>query len=134
MAIKKYVIYSALVFITKRRHFLFDFEQKVPSSLSISGAIHEINSFNSIYRDPEFNLLLRHKELLLIIEENLQTNMTFEQMLDIQRDYKKSINTIETLTFEEGVGELKDGIWYYMMNENEFKKISEEINEHLEMQ
>ena len=42
--------------------------------------------------------------------------MTFEQMLNIQKDYKESINTIETLTFEEGTGELKDGIWYYMMN------------------
>lgn len=84
-------------------------------------------------KGANFNLLLRHKELLLISEENIQTNMTFEQMLDIQKDYKKSINTIETLTFEEGAGELKDGIWYYMMNENELKKISEEIKLHLEM-
>ncbi|MGE7977756.1 LCP family protein [Psychrobacillus sp. NPDC093200] len=84
-------------------------------------------------KGANFNILLKHNELLYIIEENIQTNMTFEQMLNIQKEYKKSINTIESLSFEDGVGELKNGIWYYMMNEDELNDISREMNEHLKM-
>ena len=68
------------------------------------------------------NSLLNYKEFLSIFEQNIRTNMTFDQMMDIQKGYKNALNQVDTIAFEHGEGKRMDGIWYYVMDEEELDK------------
>lgn len=80
------------------------------------------------------NSLLNYKELLSIFEQNIRTNMTFDQMLDIQKGYKNALNQVDTIAFEHGEGKRMDGIWYYVMDEEELAQVSLQLKEHLELE
>lgn len=80
------------------------------------------------------NNLLKYKEFLASIEQNIRTNMTFEQMMDIQKNYKSSLNEIESLSFEKGQGKRMGGIWYYVMDEEELENVTGKLKEHLELE
>ncbi|WP_391207953.1 LCP family protein [Psychrobacillus sp. L4] len=77
------------------------------------------------------NSLWKYKDFLLSIQQNIRTNMTFEQMIDIQKGYKSSINNIETLAFQKGKGQRIDGIWYYIMDHEELENVTKELRDHL---
>ncbi|WP_391120252.1 LCP family protein [Psychrobacillus sp. L3] len=80
------------------------------------------------------NNLLKYKDFLSSIEQNIRTNMTFEQIMDIQKGYKSSLNEIESLSFEKGEGKRIDRIWYYLMDEEELENVSRKMKEHLELE
>ncbi|MEI4769556.1 LCP family protein [Psychrobacillus sp. FJAT-51614] len=80
------------------------------------------------------NNLWKYKEFLASIQENIRTNITFEQMIDIQKGYKNALDKIETLSFEKGEGTRIDGIWYYLMDDQELTNVSHQLREHLEME
>lgn len=80
------------------------------------------------------NNLWKYKEFLASIQENIRTNMTFEQMIDIQKGYKNALNQIETLSFEKGEGTRIDGIWYYVMDEQELNNVTLQLKKHLEIE
>lgn len=80
------------------------------------------------------NNLWKYKEFLASIQENIRTNMTFEQMIDIQKGYKNALNQIETLSFEKGEGTRIDGIWYYVMDEKELNNVTLQLKKHLEIE
>ncbi|MFJ8064230.1 LCP family protein [Psychrobacillus sp. NPDC096426] len=79
------------------------------------------------------NSLLNYKELLSIFEKNIRTNMTFDQILNIQKGYKNTLNQVDTISFEHGEGKRIDGIWYYVMDEEELEQVSLQLKEHLEI-
>ncbi|WP_342600331.1 LCP family protein [Psychrobacillus sp. FSL H8-0483] len=78
--------------------------------------------------------LWNYKDVLGSFEKNIRTNMTFEQMVDIQKGYKNVLNQMDTLSFEKGEGKLLDGIWYYMMDEEELNNVTGKLKEHLEIE
>jgi LCP family protein required for cell wall assembly len=80
-----------------------------------------------------FNSLWKYKEFLSSIQQNIRTNMTFEQMIDIQKGYKNTITKIEPIAFEKGEGKKIDGIWYYIVDKEELDNITEELRRHLEL-
>ncbi|MFJ7970384.1 LCP family protein [Psychrobacillus sp. NPDC096389] len=84
-------------------------------------------------KGASINSLLNYKELLNIFEQNIRTNMTLDQMLDIQKGYKNALNQIDTIAFEHGEGKRMDGIWYYVMDEEELAQITLKLKEHLEI-
>ncbi|WP_144509619.1 LCP family protein [Bacillus sp. FJAT-22090] len=79
------------------------------------------------------NSLLNYKELLSIVERDIRTNMTFDQMVDIQKGYKNALNQVDTLSFQQGEGKRIDGIWYYVMDDTELSQITLEMKKHLEL-
>lgn len=80
------------------------------------------------------NTLLNYKEFLNTFQKNIRTNMTFEQMMDIQKGYKNALNQIDTISFERGEGKRIDGIWYYIMDEEELAHVTSQLKEHLEIE
>lgn len=78
--------------------------------------------------------LWNYKDVLNSFEKNIRTNMTFEQMVDIQKGYKNALNQMDTLSFEKGEGKLLDGIWYYMMDEEELNNVTVNLKDHLEIE
>ncbi|PAD26046.1 LytR family transcriptional regulator [Niallia circulans] len=71
-----------------------------------------------------------YPKLLKVLENNVKTNLTFDQILDAQRAYKPAIQTIEELEME-GKGEKIDGIWYYTVTEETRAELSETLKTQL---
>ncbi|MFJ7679214.1 LytR family transcriptional regulator [Peribacillus sp. NPDC097198] len=64
------------------------------------------------------------------LSKNIQTNLTFDDMMDIQKNYRDASNDISQSSIA-GTGTKIDGIYYYLVSEEEQKKIQRELKEHL---
>nr|WP_309098524.1 LytR family transcriptional regulator [Fredinandcohnia onubensis] len=71
-------------------------------------------------------------DILNIFGENIQTNLTFDQMLDIQKNYKAASTTLEQSQIA-GRGTRIDGIYYYIVPEEERTALTAKLKQHLEM-
>lgn len=79
------------------------------------------------------NSLLNYKDIFTALGDNVRTNMTFDEMMDVQSNYRDAIGTVDQLMVEDGYGETINGIWYYMMDDAELAEIQSALKEHLNM-
>ncbi|WP_019414626.1 LCP family protein [Paenisporosarcina sp. TG20] len=78
--------------------------------------------------------LLNYRSIFNALGANVQTNMTFDEMVDVQQNYSGAVGTIDQLYFEKGSGGKRDdGIWYYYMNETELAEKQAILKEHLQL-
>lgn len=77
--------------------------------------------------------LLNYKSIFGAISDNVRTNMTFDEMVDVQKNYRDAVGKIDQIFIEEGQGQTMDGIWYYIMNDDELAEIQDELKAHLEV-
>ena len=77
--------------------------------------------------------LLNYKSIFGAIGNNVRTNLTFDEMVEIQKNYRNAAGQVDQLIIEKGTGETINKIWYYMMNDAELKGIQDELKEHLEL-
>jgi len=77
--------------------------------------------------------LLNYKDIFGAIGNNVRTNMTFDEMVEIQKNYRDAAAKVDQLYIEKGTGETINKIWYYMMNDAELKSIQDELKAHLEL-
>ncbi|MDO6658243.1 LytR family transcriptional regulator [Anaerobacillus sp. 1_MG-2023] len=71
-------------------------------------------------------------DLLEAVGSNVKTNMTFKEMNDIFKNYKGARNNMETFEID-GSGEMIDGLWYYIVSDQEKQSITQKVKEHLEI-
>lgn len=91
----------------------------------IQGVLTEGKSFNS---------LLNYRSVFKSLGDNVKTNMTFDEMVDVQKNYRDAADTIEQLHFEKGTGKrMNGGIWYYLMDEEELQAVADTLKKHLEL-
>ncbi len=116
---------SALSYVRMRKNDpLGDFGRQERQKQVLLAILKEGASFNS---------LLNYKELLASLSDNIRTNMTFGQMMDIQKGYKTSLTNVESITLTNGSGQRMDGIWYYVPNDEEMSDVTWTLKEHLEL-
>ncbi|TLS35175.1 LytR family transcriptional regulator [Pseudalkalibacillus caeni] len=77
-----------------------------------------------------FSSLTKVDNILEALGKNVKTNLTFEEMKDIQQNYKEARKHIETFEVK-GSGKMINGIYYYMVSEDEKHKITAKLKEHL---
>jgi len=77
--------------------------------------------------------LLNYKSIFGAIGNNVKTNMTFDEMVEVQKNYRDAVKNVDQLYVEKGQGQTINSIWYYMMNEEELNGITGELKEHLEL-
>ena len=68
--------------------------------------------------------------ILDAVDDNMQTNLTFDDMLSITRNMTGTDLQMEKLQIE-GTDKRIGGIYYYIPNEKSVQDISEQLNEHL---
>lgn len=79
--------------------------------------------------------LLNYREIFNALGDHIKTNMSFDEMIDIQKNYRNAADTIEQLRFENGTGKrMEDNIWYYMMDEEELAEIGSLLKQHLALE
>ncbi|WP_213422556.1 LCP family protein [Bhargavaea massiliensis] len=86
-----------------------------------------------IKKGASANSLLNYQSIFGAVGKNIRTNMTLDEMLGLQ-DYRGAIGQVDQLYVEKGQGQTINGVWYYMMNDEELNTISSELKQHLEIE
>ncbi|MFB4167811.1 LCP family protein [Virgibacillus sp. JSM 102003] len=87
----------------------------------IRAAIGEAASFSSITKITD---------ILGILGGNVKTDLKMEQMQTLFSDYRQTRNNIDTMEIS-GNGQMIDGIWYYVVPDEEMNRVQTEIKEHM---
>lgn len=88
----------------------------------IKAAMDEAASFSNITKAGE---------ILNIVGGNVQTNMDMDTMRYLFSDYRGTRKTVKTLE-AKGTGQRINGVWYYVVSDEEFGSLSSEIKKHME--
>lgn len=70
-----------------------------------------------------FSTITNYKDVLGTMENNLQTNLAFEDMVDIFSKYRSATSNIEQIQLE-GTGIMLDNISYQQVSEEELNRVS----------
>ena len=84
-------------------------------------------------KGASINSLWNYKDIFDALGQNVRTNMTFDEMVDVQRNYQDAVMNVDQMIVEDGYGETINGIWYYMMDDAELAEIQTTLKEHLEL-
>ncbi|MFL8938381.1 LytR family transcriptional regulator [Rossellomorea oryzaecorticis] len=101
-----------------------DFGRQLRQREIIQGVINEGASVSSLWKfDDIFDAL----------GSNVKTNLKFEEMVDIQKHYKAASQDIEQIQIKTGSGTKIDGIYYYVIPDEELEEIQSTLQKHLEL-
>lgn len=101
-----------------------DFGRQDRQKQVIQGIMREGASVNS---------LVNYGDIFRALGTNVRTNMEFSEMMDVQKNYRSAVGQVDQIVVEDGYGETINGVWYYMMDENELNEIKAVLKGHLEM-
>lgn len=88
----------------------------------VTAAIDELASFSSITKVGN---------ILNILGGNVKTDLDMNGMQTLFTDYRGARHNIKTLEIN-GSGQTLNGVWYYMVSDEEFNRIRTEVNTHME--
>ncbi|PIC68030.1 LytR family transcriptional regulator [Sporosarcina sp. P16a] len=79
------------------------------------------------------NSLLNYQQIFKTVENNVRTNMEFNEMMEIQKHYTDALGEIEQLFFKKGHGKEMKKTWYYIPDHDELKELQNEFKMHLNL-
>lgn len=85
-----------------------------------------------INKGASFSSLTRFDDVFEALGKNVETNMTFDEMVQIQKYYKDARHKIEQFQLK-GQGTKIGGIYYFVVPEDEREKASNRLKKHLEI-
>ena len=85
-----------------------------------------------IKRGVSINSITKFDSIFDALGKNVRTNLSFDEMVDIQKNYKQAIGSIDQLQIT-GKGTKIDGIYYQIVSEEEIQKVQTELKKHLEI-
>lgn len=100
-----------------------DFGRQERQRKVIQGVINKGLSISSI---------TRFDNILDALGSNVRTDLTFSEMMDIQKNYRAATRNIEQMEIS-GKGQMINGIYYYIVSDAEKQRIQNELKEHLEI-
>ncbi|MCM3636757.1 LCP family protein [Sporosarcina luteola] len=87
-----------------------------------------------LQKGAKLSSLMKYKGIFEAIGNNVRTNMTFDEMVEVQKNYRNAAKSVEQIRFEKGEGKRMDGVWYYMMDSGELEEVKTELKAHLGME
>jgi len=85
-----------------------------------------------IKKGANFSTLSKFDDIFGALEKNVKTNLTFDQMVGIQSDYKVAGKSVEQMQIS-GSGTMISNIYYYSVPAEEQQRVQNELKEHLEL-
>jgi len=85
-----------------------------------------------IKKGASFSSLTRFDEIFDALGKNIKTNIQFDEMVDIQTNYKESAESIQQMEVS-GKGAKIDGLYYFIVADEEKQKLQQTFKEHLKM-
>ncbi|NMO79274.1 polyisoprenyl-teichoic acid--peptidoglycan teichoic acid transferase TagU [Niallia alba] len=83
-----------------------------------------------VKKGASLNSLTNFHNIFEALGKNIKTDITFDEMVDIQANYKSAANNIEQLTIT-GTGQTINKVWYLIVDASEKTKIQNTLKEHL---
>ena len=77
--------------------------------------------------------LANYQGIFAALGNNVETNLSFDEMMSIQRHYKSALSSIEQMTLE-GQGQTINGVWYLIIPEEERINVQNQLKQHLEIE
>lgn len=84
-------------------------------------------------KGASFNSVANFTDILGAIGDNVRTNLSFQEMREIQQNYIASRQNIDTLKID-GQGEYINERYFYMVSDEEKTRISSILKKHLELE
>ncbi|UYZ21769.1 LytR family transcriptional regulator [Mesobacillus jeotgali] len=85
-----------------------------------------------ISKGASFSSLTKFNEIFEALGKNIKTNMKFDEMVDIQANYKEAAKSIQQMEVS-GSGTKIDGIYYYIVPNEKKQGLQQALKEHLEI-
>jgi polyisoprenyl-teichoic acid--peptidoglycan teichoic acid transferase len=101
-----------------------DFGRQLRQREVIQGVIREGAGVSSLWN---------YDDIFDALGNNVKTNLTFDEMVDIQKHYRAASKDIEQIQIKTGSGTKIDGIYYYVIPDAELSLIQETLQNHLEV-
>lgn len=99
-----------------------DFGRQIRQKQIIQAVLHKGASVSSI---------LKYDDVFNALGKNVKTNLTFKEIVNIQRKYKGVEKNIEQIQFERGDGRYIGKYWYYLPDEIELSEVQTTLRNHL---
>jgi LCP family protein required for cell wall assembly len=74
--------------------------------------------------------LTNYNEILEALSDNVETSLSMQEIISMQKSYLSAADTIEKVEIE-GESDKIDGAWYYIVEEETRQAISDELRAHL---
>ncbi|MET3697036.1 LytR family transcriptional attenuator [Bacillus oleivorans] len=85
-----------------------------------------------IKKGASLSSLWNYSNIFDALGANVKTNLTFEEMVDIQRNYGSAAKNIEQYQIA-GNGQMINSIYYYMVSDEERARLQDLLRQHLEL-
>ncbi|MCQ6278652.1 LytR family transcriptional regulator [Bacillus sp. EB600] len=85
-----------------------------------------------LHKGANISSLANYNGILQAIGKNVKTNLTFDEMVDIQKNYKDATNNVEQIQVT-GTGTMINKIYYLVISPEEKQKVQSELKAHLEL-
>lgn len=86
-----------------------------------------------INKGASLSSLTKYQKIFSALGKNIKTNLIFNEMVDIQKNYRHAAKTVEQLSIE-GDGKLIKDIYYFIVPDEEKQRVQGELRKHLELQ
>lgn len=87
---------------------------------------------STVNKIASFNTILNYQSVLQTMEDNVVTNMTFDEMVNVFLNYQDPIANIEEIQMN-GSGTRIGGVYYEIIPEEEVNSISQQLQSELEI-
>ncbi len=85
-----------------------------------------------VNKGASFSSLTKFDDIFAALGKNVKTNMTFDEMVETQKNYKEAAKNIEQLQVT-GQGTKINGIYYLQVPDEEKARVQNELKTHLEL-
>ncbi|MDQ6600376.1 polyisoprenyl-teichoic acid--peptidoglycan teichoic acid transferase TagU [Bacillus salipaludis] len=100
-----------------------DFGRQLRQREIIQGVLREGASLSS---------LAKYQSIFSALGNNVRTNLTFDQIKDIQKNYRAAANNVQQMSIK-GNGAMINHIYYYIVPDAEKQRIQKELKAQLEL-
>ncbi len=77
--------------------------------------------------------LTKYNEIFKALGNNIKTNLTFEEMIDIQKNYQTAAAKIEQMDPLTGEGTMINSVYYILVPDEEKQRVQTELKSQLEI-
>lgn len=85
-----------------------------------------------IKKGANISSITKFGDMFGVVRDNVKTNLTFDEMWEIQANYKAASQNLEQFQVK-GSGDKINGIYYYIVPEEDRLALSNQLKEHLEI-
>ncbi|MFD1706911.1 LytR family transcriptional regulator [Siminovitchia sediminis] len=98
-----------------------DFGRQLRQRQVIQGVINKGANISAIWK---------YDDVLQALGKNVETNLSLDEMMDIQKNYKEARHNIEQYQIE-GQGTMINNVWYYIVPQEERQRVQGLLKDHL---